>query len=72
MCKVRLKILKYRDYVIHGSFDVLWKLELSIVITVYQEKKNPEKILYDHILPREKKKKKQTSGPVVTEIIEPN
>lgn len=59
MCKVRLKILKYRDYVIHGSFDVLWKLELSIVITVYQEKKkNPEKILYDHILPREKKKKK--------------
>lgn len=56
MCKVRLKILKYRDYVIHGSFDVLWKLELSIVITVYQEKKNPEKILYDHILPRGKKK----------------
>lgn len=68
MCKVRLKILKcHRDYVIHGSCDVLWKLELSIVITVYQEKKNREKILYDHVLPKNK-----ISGSVVTELIEPN
>lgn len=43
-----------------------------LLLQYIRKKKNPEKILYDHILPRGKKKKKQNSGPVVTEIIEPN